>query len=114
MSAKQIDSEAIVVLVTCASQREARKIAGALVEKRLAACGNIVGADVKSIYRWRGRINSARETLLILKTTRKQFAKLEKEIRKLHSYDVPEILAIPVLAGSDPYLKWVVESVDTP
>ncbi len=110
MAAKQTNN-VIVVLVTCASQREAQKIARALVEKRLAACGNVFPADVKSIYRWKGKINTARETLLILKTTRKQFAKLEREIRGLHSYDVPEIIAIPVVAGSAPYLQWVSESV---
>lgn len=78
MAAKQTNN-VIVVLVTCASQREAQKIVRALVEKRLAACGNVFPADVKSIYRWKGKINTARETLLILKTTRKQFAKLERK-----------------------------------
>ncbi len=111
MTTKQINGKVVVVLVTCASQREALKIAHALVQKRLAACGNIVNADVKSIYWWKEKINTARETLLILKSTRNQFAKLEKEIRRLHSYDVPEIIAMPVVAGSATYLKWVVESV---
>jgi periplasmic divalent cation tolerance protein len=114
VTVKQLNSEVVVVLVTCASEREAKSIARAVVAKRLAACGNIVGADVKSIYRWKGRINTARETLLILKTARKQFAKLEKEVRKLHRYEVPEIVAIPVVAGSTRYLKWVAESVTTP
>jgi periplasmic divalent cation tolerance protein len=114
VAAKQIENKVIIVLVTCASQREAQKIARALVENRLAACGNIIESHVESIYRWKGKINTACETLLILKTTRRQFAKLEEEIRKLHSYDVPEIIAMPVVAGSAQYLKWVAESVTAP
>jgi len=102
---------AIVVLVTCKSSLEARRIALALVRKRLAACGNLLGTPVASIYRWKGRVESARETLLILKTTRSRFRTLEKEIRRLHSYQVPEIIALPIISGSPKYLNWIVENV---
>ncbi len=104
--------EVIVVLVTCASPAEARRIANSLVMKRLAACGNVCGAPVSSIYRWKGRIEKAREVLLILKSARKAFAELEREIRLLHSYKIPEIIALPIAAGSRPYLDWVQESVE--
>jgi periplasmic divalent cation tolerance protein len=103
---------AIVVFVTCASSAEARRIATCLVKKRLAACGNVCGSAVSSIYRWKGKIEKAREVLLILKSTGKAFAKLEREVRRLHSYKIPEIIALPVIGGSRPYLEWVSESVD--
>jgi periplasmic divalent cation tolerance protein len=99
--------DAIVVLVTCASSAEARRIATSLVKKRLAACGNICGFRVDSIYRWNGKIEKAREVLLILKSTRKAFAGLESEVHRLHSYKIPEIIALPVVAGSRQYLAWV-------
>jgi periplasmic divalent cation tolerance protein len=102
---------AIVVLVTCKSPAEARRIALALVRKRLAACGNLPGTPVASIYRWKGRVESAKEALLILKTTRNRFRKLEKEIRRLHSYQVPEIIALPIISGSRKYLQWLAENV---
>jgi periplasmic divalent cation tolerance protein len=111
VASKRKNVRVMIVLVTCRSKREAEKIALALLEKRLAACGTVVGSHVKSIYRWKGRIEKAREILLILKTTPARFPKLEKEIRRLHSYEVPEIIAIPVTAGSAAYLKWVSESV---
>lgn len=102
---------AIVVLVTCASSAEAKRIASGLVGKRLAACGNVLGTQVVSIYRWKGKVERAKEVLLILKTTRKTFPALEKEVRRLHSYDVPEIIALPVIAGSGAYLSWIAGSV---
>lgn len=103
-------TDKIVVLVTCGSVREAKKIARALVEKRLAACGNILEAPVRSIYRWKGKVESARECLLILKTSRARFAALQAEVKRLHSYDVPEIIALPITAGSAEYLKWIGEN----
>jgi periplasmic divalent cation tolerance protein len=103
--------DAIVVLVTCASSAEARRIATSLVKKRLAACGNIHGAKVNSIYRWKGKVEKAREVLLVLKSTRKAFAKLENEVRRMHSYEVPEIIALPIVEGSRPYLEWIWECV---
>ena len=102
----------IVVFVTCASSAEARRIATSLVESRLAACGNVCGAPLRSIYRWKGKVEQAREVLLVLKSTRKAFVKMEREIRRLHSYSVPEIIALPVVAGSRPYLEWLTESVE--
>jgi periplasmic divalent cation tolerance protein len=104
-------TDKIVVLVTCGSAREARAIARAVVERRLAACGNVIEAPVRSIYRWKRKVDSAREILLILKSSRRRFAALESAIRKLHTYDVSEIIALPVLAGSPAYLKWISESV---
>jgi len=102
-------TDKIVVLVTCGSAAEAGKIARALVKARLAACGNIVDAPVRSIYRWNGKVEAARERLLILKTSRRRFAALEQAVKKLHSYDVPEIIALPIAAGSADYLQWIAE-----
>lgn len=104
-------TDKIVVLVTCGSANEARRIARALVEARLAACGNIVEAPVRSIYRWKGKVESAREYLLIVKSSRKRFAALEKAVKGLHSYDVPEIIALPIAVGSAGYLKWIEQCI---
>ena len=105
-------SAVLVVLVTCGSAREAERMARALVEKRLAACCNIVGSPITSIYRWKGKAERAKEVLLILKTTRVKFAALEKEIGRLHSYETPEIIAMQVAAGSKKYLDWVAGSTN--
>jgi periplasmic divalent cation tolerance protein len=102
----------IVVLVACGSLREARKIGGVLVASRLAACANVLQTPMRSIYRWNGRVESAREILLILKTSRKRFRAVEREIRSLHRYDLPEIIALPILASSSAYLKWISESTE--
>lgn len=107
-------TDKIVVLVTCGSAREARRIAQKLVEQRLAACANILQIPVRSIYRWNGKVESAKEFLLIVKSSRKRFAALENEIKRFHSYDVPEIIALPIERGSDNYLKWLGESVRSP
>jgi periplasmic divalent cation tolerance protein len=104
-------SDRIVVLTTCGSAAEARRIARKLVEEKRAACVNILSVAVESIYRWRGKVESGREFLLLIKTKRKEFAGLERSIRKLHSYKVPEVLALPIAAGSKGYLKWIDESV---
>jgi periplasmic divalent cation tolerance protein len=101
----------IVVLVTCASRKEAERLAESLVHKRLAACVNIATGSVKSIYRWKRKVESATEVPVVIKTTRRKFAALEKEIRRLHSYDTPEIIALPILAGSAAYLEWIAASV---
>ncbi len=98
----------IVVLVTCGSEEEALRIAHSLVEKRLAACVNLV-SPVRSIYRWEGKILDEKEWILIIKTQRNWFKKLEKEVRSLHSYAVPEIIGLPVVEGSSSYLKWLEE-----
>ncbi len=107
-------TDKIVVLVTCRSAREARHIARALIERRLAACANILAAPVESIYRWKGKVESASEFLLLIKTSRRKFTALEITIRTLHSYDVPEIIAFPIAAGSRDYLAWISDSLARP
>lgn len=101
----------LVVLVTCGSRAEARKIARDVVEARLAACVNILGAPVESVYRWKGKVESANEVLMVMKTTRARFAKLREAVLTAHSYDVPEIIALPVAAGSAKYFDWIADSV---
>lgn len=101
----------LVVLVTCGSRAEARKIARALVGARLAACVNILSSPVESIYRWEGKAERAEEFLLVIKTTKARFQKLRDAIQKGHSYDVPEIIALPIAHGSAKYLDWIAKSV---
>lgn len=103
-------SEASVVLCTCSDEDEARRIARELVEARLAACVNIL-PTVESIYRWQGQVEEARETLLFIKTTAERIPELQQRIIHLHSYEMPEIIALPVSAGSDKYLAWIKERV---
>ena len=100
-----------LVLVTCGSIVEARKIASHVVRKRFAACVNIVLGPVQSIYRWKGKVQIAREILMMIKTTDKRLADLEKEVKRWHSYDVAEFVVIPIAAGSRDYLAWLEESV---
>lgn len=107
-------TDKIIVLISCGSRAEARRIARALVEARLAACVNIVEAPVESIYRWNGKVERAREFLLIVKSSRKRFAALEAQVRQMHSYDVPEIVAVPIERGSRAYLAWLDESTKRP
>src|SRR6202050_4189764 len=107
-------TDKLVALVTCGSAKEARKIARAVVEQRMAACANIVTSPVQSVYRWKGRVESAKEFLLIIKTTQGRFAELKAAVKRLHSYDVPEIIALPVAAGAIDYLNWISESVKVP
>jgi periplasmic divalent cation tolerance protein len=104
-------SQALVVFVTCSSLAEARRIARSAVESRLAACANLLPGQVDSIYCWKGRIEQARERLLLMKTTRAKFPALREAILRLHSYDVPEIIALPIAAGLPAYLDWVRDSV---
>jgi len=101
-----------IVLSTAGSEDEARKIAHSLVERRLAACVNIV-PRVESIYRWKGKVESCPEWLLIIKTTAAQFDPVRDAIGELHSYDVPECIALNVEGGSEDYLQWLGESVDS-
>jgi periplasmic divalent cation tolerance protein len=100
-----------VVLVTCASPAEARRIARRLVDARLAACVNVLATAVQSVYRWKGKVESAREHLLVIKTSRRRLPALQRAVMKLHSYDVPEIIALPIAAGSPAYLRWLAECV---
>ena len=103
----------VVVLVTCASMREARRVADALVTQRAAACVNLV-PNIRSIFRWQGRVDRVSETLLIIKTLASRFVAVRRIIRHYHSYDVPEILVLPVRQGHAPYLAWVTASVRPP
>lgn len=103
-------TDAIVVLVTASSAEEGARIGGALVAERLAACVNLVG-PIRSIYQWQGRVHDEAETLLIIKTARDRFDALDRRVRELHSYDVPEVIAIPVEQGSLPYLDWIARAV---
>lgn len=104
-------NDKLVVLVTCSSAAEARRIAGAVVEARLAACVNILPGAVTSVYRWKGKVESANERLLLIKTSKKRLTKLRAAVERLHSYDVPEFIALPIAAGSPAYLKWIEESL---
>jgi periplasmic divalent cation tolerance protein len=104
-------TDKIIVLTTAGSKDEARKIGRALVERLLAACVNIV-PQVGSIYRWEGELEEAEEWLLIVKTTRGAFERVRDAIHELHSYDMPECIAIPIESGSIKYLNWLGESVD--
>jgi periplasmic divalent cation tolerance protein len=106
-------TDKIVVLITCRSVQEARRISRKLVDERLAACVNILRTPVESIYRWQGNIESAREILLIIKTSRGRFAALRSAVKRLHSYEVPEIIALPIERGWSGYLAWVSDSVST-
>jgi len=99
--------QARIVLVTCGTLKEGRRIAQAVVEKRLAACVSMAVSPVESVYRWKEKLETSREFLLIIKTTSNRLAALEKAIERLHSYDVPEFLALPVVAGSKGYLSWL-------
>ena len=97
---------AIVVLVTVGSEQEAETIATALLEERLAACVNVT-SPIRSLYRWEGRIADDREWQMVIKTQARLFEALAARIRALHSYDVPEIIALPVLAGITDYVDWI-------
>src|SRR5712675_1804069 len=95
-----------VVLVSCGSIAEARKIGRNVVEKKLAPCANIV-PGVESIYRWKGKVERAREVLVVIKTTANRLPELEREVKRLHSYQVPEFNVLPIVAGSRKYLAWL-------
>ena len=99
-------AELIQVVTTTASEDEARRIAAALVERRLAACVQIVG-PITSVYRWQGAVETSQEWQCAIKTRRDLYADVEAAIVELHSYDVPEVLAVPIIAGSPGYLAWV-------
>lgn len=99
-------TDKVVVLVTCGGAAEAKRIARRLVSARLAACVNVLETPVRSIYRWKEKVETARERLLLIKTSRKLLPKVEAEVKKLHSYEVPEFIALPVGGGSRAYLAW--------
>jgi periplasmic divalent cation tolerance protein len=101
-------SESIVIFVTCGSEEEGLKIAQALVEERSAACVNLL-SPIRSIYRWEGKVWDEKEWLLIIKTQKERFENIEKRVKSLHSYSVPEIIGLPVVEGSSSYLHWLEE-----
>lgn len=103
-------TDRIVVLSTCSSEEEAERLARMLVERRLAGCVNVV-PGVRSFYRWQGAIESAGEWLLVAKSSRDLFAALSAALEQAHSYEVPEVLALPVVDGSPNYLTWLAESL---
>lgn len=98
----------IVVFITVSSEDEAAKIAKALVENKLAGCVNII-KNIRSIYSWQGKIEDEPEVLMIAKTQKHLFDSLMKKVKELHSYTVPEIIALPIVEGSEEYLKWLRE-----
>ena len=101
-------SDPIVVFVTCGSEEEGLKIANALVEGRLAACVNLI-SPIRSIYRWEGKVWDETEWLLIIKTQKERFEELERKVKSLHSYSVPEIIGLTIVEGSSSYLNWLAE-----
>ncbi len=103
-------TDKIVVLSTCGSRDEARRLARRLVEQRVAACVSVAPA-VESVYRWQGNVETSEEWLLIIKSTRESWESLVAELRAGHSYEVPEVLALPVLDGFPPYLEWITQQV---
>ena len=103
-------TDKVVVFVTCSSAEEASRIARALVEGRLAACVNI-SSPIRSVYRWQGKLSDDEEVLLIIKTTRELFDPLRRAVEKLHSYQVPEVICLPVIDGAPNYLNWIGASV---
>lgn len=99
-------TDKVVVLSTCGSMEEAERIARTLIEQHLAACVNVL-PGVRSFYRWKGEIESAAEHLLVIKTTRDVFPSLTAALERLHSYETPEVLALPVVDGAANYLNWI-------
>jgi periplasmic divalent cation tolerance protein len=102
-----------IVLSTAGSEDDARKIAKHLVERRIAACVNLV-PRIESIYRWQGKVESSQEWLLIIKTTASQFSAVRDAISELHSYDVPECICVAIEDGGEEYLNWIADSVNAP
>jgi periplasmic divalent cation tolerance protein len=109
MGERADEAGALVVLVTAPSVEQAAELARIVVEERLAASGNVVPA-IRSVYRWEGKVQDDAEALLLLKTTPVRFAALRDRLLALHPYQVPEVLALPVAAGSAAYLEWIAES----
>jgi periplasmic divalent cation tolerance protein len=108
---RRIKTGYLVVLTTCSSRREANRIARSLITKRLAACVNISSTPFRSIYRWKGKLDQAAEFLLLIKTSQSRLASLQAEIKRLHSYEVPEFLALPAAAVAPAYQAWLDDSL---
>jgi periplasmic divalent cation tolerance protein len=102
----------IIILSTTGSEDEASKIAEHLVSNRLAACVNII-PSITSVYRWKGEMNSDREILMVIKTDASRFEEIKTAVRNMHSYETPELIAIPIQQGLQQYLDWISESVSS-
>lgn len=102
-----------LVLVTCATLEEGRKIARAVVLERLAACVNVVTHAIESLYTWEGKLEDSSEYLLMMKTSEDRLSELENRVRQLHSYETPEFVVLPITAGSEEYLRWLDQSVQS-
>ena len=105
--------EIILVITNLPDRDSARRVADALIEQRVAACVNVLPECI-SLYRWQGKIESAHEIPLLIKTTQGAYSRVEAIIRKLHPYELPEIIAVPVTTGLPGYLQWVMEETQTP
>jgi periplasmic divalent cation tolerance protein len=105
-----MNKETMIALTTCGNEADAEALARALVERREAACVNAVG-KVASTYRWKGKVQQEQETLLIIKTTAARLPAVERTIRELSKYELPELIAFPLAAGNADYLQWIRESV---
>lgn len=99
----------IVIYITCKNKAEAQTIAGKLLEEKLIACANII-PGILSMYWWEGKVNTDEEMLMVIKTRKTLFPKIVKQVRALHSYTVPEIIALPIAAGHKDYLNWINDS----
>lgn len=106
-------TDKVVVLVTVGSAEEGRRIGRSLVEQQLAACVNVT-SPMRSLYRWKGRVADDQEVLLVIKTSRLLFDRVRRQVEKLHSYQVPEVLCLPVIDGAPNYLNWLAESIASP
>jgi len=102
--------DALVVFMTATNREEAVRIADLLVGARLAACVQLL-PEIESVYRWEGKIERQSEVLLLAKTTKEKFGDLEREVRAIHSYETPEIVAVPIDQISEPYRKWLAQSL---
>ncbi|MEM0008077.1 MAG: divalent-cation tolerance protein CutA [Candidatus Bathyarchaeia archaeon] len=106
----KLDNNHIIVLTTTSSREEAEKIAHALLAERLIACANIIG-PIHSLFWWQDKIDTAQEYLILMKTRKDLFNKLAEKVKALHSYQVPEIIALPIVEGFKPYMEWLNSSL---
>jgi periplasmic divalent cation tolerance protein len=106
-------TDKVIVFSTCASQEEAKRIARGLVEERLAACVNIIDG-IESIYSWQGKVEESKEVMLVVKSRRDLLGRLQERLASMHSYEVPEAIAIPVVDGLPAYLEWLDREIDPP
>jgi len=103
----------IVVFVTSGSEDEANRLARVLVEEKLAACVNII-SEVKSLYWWKGKIESSKEWMLVVKTQERLVKRVVKKVKEIHSYEIPEVIALPIVEGNTDYLQWISDVLTSP